>query len=78
MSHACIPIVSSVTSMPRIVGDSGFVLDKRDDDLLLDLIGKCLELTDEEKNDLKNKARNRIIKNYDISLRREKLEKLMS
>lgn len=67
----CIPIVSNVNMMPEIVGDTGYVLKKRNVDSLVDLIK---EITGKEiKPDAGKAARNRIIENYPIEKRKQAL-----
>ena len=69
----CVPIGSNVFSIPEIIGDSGFILKKRDSSELKHLIEKAL-LSD--LPDLGKKARKRIADNYTIQSRKEKLLKL--
>jgi len=57
----CVPIVSKVASMPFIVGDSGFILERKDLSLLKDLINTALN-SDTEL--LGKKARKRIADNF--------------
>lgn len=71
----CIPIGSSVNIIPEIIGDSGFVLQKRDADKLEKLINKALSY--ENKEELGNIARKRIIQNYSIEKREKKLLSLI-
>lgn len=65
----CIPIVSNVASMPEIVGDSGFVLLKRDTAMLKELINKALGC---DKPILATKARKNIIEKYPLDKRKER------
>lgn len=67
----CIPIVSNVAAMPKIVGDAGFVLLKRDKKELINLIQKAIQ---SDKNYLSKKARERIMNNFSENNR--KLEML--
>src|ERR1019366_1667408 len=69
----CVPIGSNVFSIPEIVGDSGFILKKRDSAELKALIEKALNCN---LFDLGKKARKRIADNYTIQNRKEKLLKL--
>ena len=62
----CIPIVSDVNHLPTIVGDSGFVLKKRDLAMLLDLINIILK---SDLSDLEVKSRNRILDNFSVENR---------
>ena len=57
----CIPIVSNVNHLPKIVGDSGFVLKKRDLKMLIDLISNALDCN---ILSLENKSRDRIKDDY--------------
>lgn len=66
----CIPIVSDVASMPEIIGDSGFLLKKRNYDLLKKLVETSVLKCDKET--LAKKSRHRIINNYHIDQRKEK------
>ena len=70
----CIPIGSDVFSIPEIIGDSGFILKKRDFELLKQLITEALAA--EDKSGLMKKARARIVENYTLAQRTEKLFKL--
>lgn len=67
----CIPIGSSVNSIPEIIGDTGFVLEKRNLEELEILVYKVLAL--EAKDVLGEKARERIKRNYTIEKREERL-----
>ncbi|MCX8081081.1 MAG: glycosyltransferase family 4 protein [Bacteroidia bacterium] len=71
----CIPIVSDVAAMPKIVGDSGFILKKRNLEDLKHLINQAL-LSD--KPLLAKKARARIEENYKEEFRKDALQKLIS
>ena len=69
----CIPIGSAVFSIPEIIGDSGFVLGKRDVNQLKQLISQALVC---DKAMLKVKARHRISENYTLVMRQIKLSEL--
>ena len=66
----CIPIVSDVNYLPSIVGDSGFVLNKRNVEMLIDLMHEVLK---SDINNFGQKARKRIIENFSIENRQELL-----
>lgn len=71
MLSGCVPIVSSVAALPEIVGDAGFILERKDPDALEVLIREAL------KTDTKNlgqKARQRIMRNWPHDKRKELLE----
>ncbi len=76
MINGCIPIGSNVTSIPRLIGISGFVIDKRDDVHILDVVNQALELSKEEKNRLSLTAQEIIKNNYNLSNRESKLTTL--
>ncbi len=66
----CVPIGSSVFSIPEIIGDTGFVLPHRHAENLLRVIQQALN----SNADLLGKeARARIVHNYPLQLRKEKL-----
>lgn len=66
----CIPIGSSVFSIPEIIDDTGYILEKRNSAELVHLIKK-IQL---DNNSMKGQmARQRICNNYTLSKRKEKL-----
>ena len=67
----CIPIGSSVNMIPQIIGDTGFILNQKKLDLLIDIMQKAIATTNKE--DLGKKARQRIVENFNESIRRELL-----
>lgn len=71
----CIPIVSDVASMPEIVGDAGFVLKKRDVNMLKKLISE--EVMHADLETLSERARARIIAHYHIHKRKERFHALI-
>lgn len=70
MACGCIPIVADVSAMPFIVGNSGFVLKKRDSALLNELITQAVN---SEKHTLSELARKRIVENFPESRREAEL-----
>jgi glycosyltransferase involved in cell wall biosynthesis len=66
----CTPIGSNVFSIPEIIGDSGFVLKNRDAGQLESIIAEALSA---DKATLGKKARERIVQNYTLQMRRQKL-----
>jgi glycosyltransferase involved in cell wall biosynthesis len=66
----CVPVVSNVNSMPFIVGDTGFVLERKDINLLKELLEKALKADTET---LGKKARQRIAENFTEEKRKEGL-----
>ncbi len=69
MACGCIPIVSRVGIMPDILGDTGFILERRDADMLQDLISNTV-LKQQKSGE---EARKRICDHFDIALREQKL-----
>lgn len=71
MLCGCIPIVSNVGAMPKIVGyDDKFILKKKDANLLFDLIQKLNEKS--EKINLEN-IRKKITSNYSLDRRKKEI-----
>ncbi len=70
MLCGCVPIASAVTSMPEIVGDTGFLLEKRDPDALEAIIKQALSA---DLIQLSQAARSRMVERYPLDLRRQKL-----
>ena len=66
----CIPIVSDVNFLPTIIGDSGFVLKKRNSDMLIELIRKVLK---SNLIHLELIARKQIVDEFSISKRKHML-----
>ncbi len=75
MACGCMPIVSKVGILDFIAGESGFVLEKQDPDLLHSVISKAVESNVEVSG---VKARNRIVGNFDAQKRRSELLKLIN
>ncbi|HLP51788.1 MAG TPA: glycosyltransferase family 4 protein [Chitinophagales bacterium] len=69
----CIPIGSNVFSIPEIIGDSGLVLKNRNVDELKNTIKTALST---DKVALQSKARERIVSNYTLDVRKQKLLEL--
>ena len=57
--------------IPQIIGDTGFILNQKKLDLLIDIMKKAIATTNKE--DLGKKARQRIVENFNESNRRELL-----
>ncbi|HWY98385.1 MAG TPA: glycosyltransferase family 4 protein [Bacteroidia bacterium] len=75
MTCGCIPIGSNVGAIPDIVGDSGFILDKRDAEKFKGLVKQAIS---SDKKALSEKARQRILTNYPKDLREKQLLSLLS
>jgi len=74
MACGCVPIVSKVGVMDYIIGDSGFLLDKRNTDLLKSVIAKGLNGDIES---LSVRARNRVVELFNSEIRRSSILKLI-
>lgn len=66
----CIPIGSDVFGIPDIIGDTGFILKKKDVALLKNLVDEAVK---SDKSTLAKKARQRIMENFPEEKREEKL-----
>lgn len=66
-----IPIGSSVNVIPEIILDSGFIVPDRDGDVLEKTIRNAI--AHPAKNELRQKARSRVVKNYSLGIRQERL-----
>lgn len=66
MLCGCVPIVSNVAALPEIIGDTGFVLQTRDIEVLTPLVDQALR---SDVQDLSSKARERIIERYPEQIR---------
>lgn len=71
MLCGCTPIGSRVNIIPEIIGDTGFVLDYRDINLLEKLVRKTLEIP--VLDIFNQKARERIIQKYSLQYRQDLL-----
>ena len=67
----CIPIGSSVNIIPEIIGNTGFILKKKDINQLVKIVDEALLVKD--KKELGQKARERIIERYDLNKRHDNL-----
>ncbi|HSJ69240.1 MAG TPA: glycosyltransferase family 4 protein [Anditalea sp.] len=67
----CIPIVSKVNFLPYIIGDYGYILDKRDDKLLVDTIHQALKADNNINKGIA--AREHIRELFPLENRREKI-----
>ena len=70
MACGCVPIVSKVGILDFIAGDSGFILEKHDTDLLKSVIDKAVK---SDVESLGKKARSRIVENFEMLRRRSEL-----
>lgn len=70
----CVPIGSDVAAIPKIIGDTGFILQKKDELELTELINMAL-ISDVRQ--LGTKARSRIIENFGIDKRSDSFYELI-
>lgn len=74
MLCGCTPVGSRVNSIPEIIGDTGFVVERKDIGLLTEMVSKALE-----RGSTPNEAaRERIIKNYSLKKREESIVALIN
>lgn len=71
MLCGCTPIGSKVNIIPEIIGETGYILEYRDINLLEKLLRKILEIPTEEN--FNQKARERIIQKYSLQSRQDLL-----
>ena len=71
MLCGCVPIVSRVAAMPEIVGDAGFILDRKEPQALFELVEKALA---SDLDALSVRARQRIMERYPPTEREKLLE----
>ena len=67
----CVPIGSNVNAIPEIIGDTGYILNKRDPVQLEELVRKAM--LHEDLNALGRKARQRILDHYSLAKRQKEL-----
>ena len=71
MLCGCIPIGSKVNMIPEIISSCGIIVEERSEENLISAISECILIVGKEE--YRQKARNRIIDNYDISIRAKRL-----
>ncbi len=69
----CIPVGSRVNFIPEIIGDTGYVVDKKDVKAMVTAVKNALGAGD----DLGQKARNRIVREFPLSRREQELVALL-
>lgn len=74
MSSGCIPIVSSANILPYIIGKTGYVVNYREANLLEK---KLIQIHKEDNTTMGQEARNRIIENFSLQKRTEKLYEVL-
>lgn len=76
MLCGCIPIGSDVSGIPFIIGDTGYILKKRDLNELNTLVSRALE--DSRRESLPELARERVESNFTFSRRLEMFKKVIA
>lgn len=69
MMYECIPVGSNVNGIPRVIGDCGFIVYKKNTNEIIHQIQSALNSSQE----LGKEARKRIIENFSLEKRKEKL-----
>jgi len=69
----CIPVGSNVTFIPEIIGDSGFIVNKRNTEEMKQKTEKALE----SAASMGKKAKQRILDNYSLETREKSLTGLI-
>lgn len=77
MLCGCIPIVSNVNVLPEIIGNSGFILYKKDKNDFVELINHIIGLDSLFLKQLQENAEKQIRENYSLQIREEKLTKIL-
>ncbi|HPH83347.1 MAG TPA: glycosyltransferase [Flavobacteriales bacterium] len=73
MLCGCIPIASNVAALPKIVGDTGYILNHRDENELMELINKLPQPTIQDYNH----CRNRIQIEFPIQTRSKHIKQIL-
>lgn len=69
MLLGCIPIVSNVGAMPKIIGNTGFVVEKSNDEFIKTEFKSILKTPTEVKKKLLHQVNQRIVRNYSLANR---------
>lgn len=77
MLCGCIPIGSSVSAIPDMIGDNGFILEKKVLADLITILNQSQNLDAEQIRKLESGARQSIIDRYSIEFRESELLKIM-
>ena len=76
MLCGCIPIGSNVNHIPKIIGETGFILDRKEVNALRTIIDQCLDSTNTEKGPLR--SRKRMIEKYTLPIRTVEFQKFLT
>lgn len=78
MLGGCIPVVSSVGAMPMIVGETGFVIERSDEEHIRARIREILALPDEKRITLASSAQQRVTDQFTMERRGKALEDILA
>ena len=76
MLCGCVPIGSSVNMIPEIIGDTGFIVDKRDREILATVVQAATQKSNIEE--LGPRARQRIVREFSLEARENKLNAIIN
>ena len=71
MLYNCVPVVTNVGGMPEVVGDTGYIVNERQLDLLPGIVEQAIH------KDYSNCCRERIEKNFLLTVREKKLLEIL-
>jgi glycosyltransferase involved in cell wall biosynthesis len=71
MSFGCVPIGSNVSSIPFIIGKTGFILETKDIQKMNDLIEKVINTDSNRLKEMSIAARNRIQQDFNLQKRKD-------
>jgi glycosyltransferase involved in cell wall biosynthesis len=74
MLAGCLPVTTCVGSLPEVVGDAGVIIDSADPKLISAAIHKALAAS----ADARTLCRERILREFPLSTRRQRLEQVIS
>lgn len=71
MSFGCVPIGSNVSSIPYIIDKTGFILERKENQLLNELITGVIDKSNESLQNLSKAARGRIQNEFNLQKRKD-------
>jgi glycosyltransferase involved in cell wall biosynthesis len=77
MSHGCVPVGSNVSSIPFIIDETGFILQKRDSEMLNELLNKVISCPPNQLKLMGESARNRIETEFNLERRKKAFYELI-
>lgn len=78
MLCGCIPIGSNVGIISTIIDNAGFIIDKNEDELMINTLQNALILSKDKKIKLSNIANNHIVDNYASEFREQQLTEVLN